>query len=397
METPLQLATRLKDQQSSDQQGRRGPFIGTVVSIQGDADTMGIQYGPTRSRTMPIVHPFVSGSSWIRSIPEAGTPYLMVNRFDSNQAEALKTIPISASRSSDYLSGLNLYRNLSPGEHDMASSGAALMYMSRQGNLDLRSNASLKHQLSFPRQEILSQAPTHVMRLVNGAVGTMGDEHRIGVVKRWTNAVDEMYPQDANGNFQQEEFTSVKNLGSGPPVLFTHHEGQLYDQDGHSIQATNTGLALRSRSQWYTTRNQTLAREIDQAGNVSWSFPQEASVGYAISIPGGSHAQTIGLNRDVTIGQDDQLIVQGDQLEKITGRSQREASDLQFGDGVASFRAQDGKIAIGTSAVELLALISELLETLSTTTAAGFGLPLSTVAQFAALKIKIDSIVGSLG
>jgi hypothetical protein len=57
---------------------------------------------------------------------------------------------------------------------------------------------------------------------------------------------------------------------------------------------------------------------------------------------------------------------------------------------------QNGMVAMGNSAAELLDLISQAFTALSTTTAPGFGAPISSVATFAQLSAKIALIKGSL-
>jgi hypothetical protein len=53
-----------------------------------------------------------------------------------------------------------------------------------------------------------------------------------------------------------------------------------------------------------------------------------------------------------------------------------------------------GRVAIGTQAAELLAILSQVLQALITTTAGGF--PLSSAATLTALKQQLDSIKGTI-
>jgi hypothetical protein len=63
--------------------------------------------------------------------------------------------------------------------------------------------------------------------------------------------------------------------------------------------------------------------------------------------------------------------------------------------GNCKMTMKGGKVAIHGASDEVLSLISEALQELSTTTAAGFGAPLSSVAKFAAIKKRLDAIKGS--
>jgi hypothetical protein len=71
--------------------------------------------------------------------------------------------------------------------------------------------------------------------------------------------------------------------------------------------------------------------------------------------------------------------------------------DIVFKDiAGATIKISKGQVAIGSPACELIDLLVEVLTTLSTTTAAGFGAPISSVAQFAQLAVKLATIKGSL-
>lgn len=56
----------------------------------------------------------------------------------------------------------------------------------------------------------------------------------------------------------------------------------------------------------------------------------------------------------------------------------------------------DGKVAMGTPAVEVVDILFQTLGLLSTCTAAGFGTPISIVSQCAALQLQLATIKGSL-
>lgn len=61
-----------------------------------------------------------------------------------------------------------------------------------------------------------------------------------------------------------------------------------------------------------------------------------------------------------------------------------------------TLKLADGKVGLGGSAAEVVDLLSQALDKLSTTTAPGFGAPISTVADFAMLKAKADQIKGGV-
>lgn len=322
MENLIQQQTRIDLQRKADEQGKTGSFQGTVTSVNGATDTMGVTYGPAVEKQMPIQHPFIGTTSWIRSIPDVNTRFLMQNRMDSIQAEAIKTIPFPSyangpngtpvGRAYDYQNQRNVYRQLNPGEHDIASSGAALAYFGAQGNLDLRSGAHIKRYLNRLTNATEDTAPTHVRRLLQNEPGTMGDEDRVGIVKRWTTPIDEIYAQDANNNFQNEHYLQLLNpANEGPAILLSRIEGQVYDDNAVAIEQFSTTLPLRSQEFWYTTQDNFVRREIDQNGNIYMALPEDATIGYEFIIPAGNYRAEIGLNRDITIGQDEIVAVDG--------------------------------------------------------------------------------------
>jgi hypothetical protein len=354
---------------------------------------------------MPIPHPFAGSTSWIRAVPEVNTQMLMQNRFDSQQPEAIKTIPPAPEkRTSDYLKQINIYRTLDPGEHDLASSGFATLYMGRQGNLDARSGAPIKHQLSYQDLSVETTAPTHVRNLLNEVVGEMGDEERLGIVKRWKNAIDQDYILDKNKKFQAERYLNMKNpVGAAPFALLQIIEGQVYDDSGIQMLQASTGIPLRSQRLWYTTTDEALTQEIDENGNYLLLFPSTATIGYQLDIPTGDYSLS-GVNEEHTLTGNLTTTVQGvvqhtyqdTYLQDVTGDLSvaSQATLLLEGSG-AKLKLTDSTVALGTDSVEVIDILLQTLQILSTTTAAGFSAPISTVAQFSQLYSQLSPLQGS--
>jgi hypothetical protein len=246
-------------------------------------------------------------------MPDVGSLVLLQNRFDTGQAETIKTLPVSPTAKAEaYRRGENVYRGLSSGEHDIASGGYAMTFWGRRGHLDLRSGSSVKAQLSREQLEITQRAPTHRTELFQQAAGTMGDEERLGVVKRWKSASEEYYVKQ-NGRFLSEHYTQLLNPNnSGPSILFRHIEGDVVDDAGQLIRHTTTALPLRSQSLWYTTTDETTKEERDENGNYFVELPSTASTGYEVLIPEGSYRKIIGKDRNVTIEGDEVVQVRKD-------------------------------------------------------------------------------------
>ena len=85
---------------------------------------------------------------------------------------------------------------------------------------------------------------------------------------------------------------------------------------------------------------------------------------------------TVGDDWFVDITGNMELTVGGDYTADVSGKSETTASGGTF------LRLESGKAALGNNSVELVDIVYQMLQTLSTTTAAGFGAPISTVAQF---------------
>ena len=320
METLIQTATRINQLKYDQEQGKLAPFEGIIVQVTASDDTMGVSFGPTRNRTMPVQHPFVGSTSWIRAMPNQGSRLLMQNRFDTGQPEALKTLPIGPEeRTSAYKNQTNTYREMEPGEHDIASSGLALSFYGRRGNLDHRAGAGIKTQLDRDNLQIYQSAPTYKNALVYNNLGEMGDEQRLGIIKRWKSPIEEYYVQ-ANDKFLSESYLQLKNpAGANPTVLLKRIEGHVYDDLGQVLKQTSTGLPLRSQTEWHTLNDQITKHEVDDHGNIYTELPAVATTGYELNIPKGSYNSTIGVDRNVLIQRDERVQVKGNVQYKVTG------------------------------------------------------------------------------
>lgn len=302
------IAGRVKQAERirNNYQGYQGPFEGRVENIGPFRDTMVVSYGPNQGREMPIQHPFVGSNSWIRSIPDVGTKYLLQLRGDSEQATPVNTLPIDPeNRSILYNQQYTLYRGLSAGEHDILSKGFGAIYLGELGHVDTRAGVGARESLNKVSLEHLVHTPTHKKTLLNNVAGEIGDEERLGIVKRWVDTVDEKYIKAGNA-FQAEKFVRIKNpAGSNPKYLFQEIEGQVYDDVGTKINHIITNIPLRYQKIRYTNNNQIHRTEIDESGNTLEQLPDVATEGYQQDIPKGNYRQSVGLNREVSIGRDE--------------------------------------------------------------------------------------------
>lgn len=380
METLIQAGSRQNLQRYNQNQGKGGPFEGIVVQVSPAEDTLGISFGPVSNRSMPVQHPYLGSNSWIRAMPYAGSRYLLINRFDSGQPEIIKPLPIgqigtdgtaATGRASQYTAQANIYRTLNPGEHDIASVGMALSFYGRRGNLDHRAGGGIKHQLDRDGVQVITQAPTIKNQLLNWVAGQMGDELRVGTVKRWNSPISEQLIQDStNTYFQSEYFLHLKNpAGSGPAVLLQKTEGQVYDSTGAQVKQFSTAQNLRSQTLWYTKTDDIVRHEIDENGNMYTSLPSIATTGYELNVTQGNYKATIGVDRDVLIGRDEQVGITGNTQYSIGANMTYKVGGtvlVQETAGQAALKISSGQVAMGTSSIELLQQIVDLLTKIGT-------------------------------
>lgn len=124
------------------------------------------------------------------------------------------------------------------------------------------------------------------------------------------------------------------------------------------------------------------------------SISLTTAVGAAVSIDGLSDEISLSTTggASVTISTASGISVEdvlGDSLELATG-----AVTLKNATGAKLAFDQAGFIKLGNNTGDALQILGELLQTLSTETAAGFGAPLTSVALYAQLLIKLKLITG---
>jgi hypothetical protein len=242
----------------------------------------------------------------------------MQNRFDTGQPEIIRMLPIgtdASARMTQYFDQQNTYREMSPGEHDFASTGFASLFMSRRGTIDMFAGAGVTRRMNRDNMDIQDQAPTQSEHYLTWQPGTIGDERRVGIVKRWTNEIDEFYVQDQNGNFRAESFEHLANpAGQNPAVLYQRTEGHVYDQAGNLSKQFSTQNPLRHQTFFYTDSGDFNRYEIDVNGNSLEIFSGVATIGKEIRIPQGNYKKTIGIDRDVSINRNE-LVKVGNNIQ----------------------------------------------------------------------------------
>lgn len=80
----------------------------------------------------------------------------------------------------------------------------------------------------------------------------------------------------------------------------------------------------------------------------------------------------------------------------VPGHGTSDAVLLECNNSAKVKLTKDGKVAVGTSAIELLDVLSQTLQALATATVPSGGGPLSNAATYATLQAQLDSIKGTL-
>jgi len=290
------------------------PFGMLVTAVSPLTEQATFSYYGNRGRTVEINHPFVSSSSWIRAIPDAGSQYVGVFRADEANPQPITTVQRgNFVRIKAYLDGQEFYRTLYPGEIESSSSGQAQVFLSRRPKAEVRGGVTSR----WSDQDTLTvgdRAPVHTKQLLTYKAGQLGDEMRVGVVtrpKRLLGALaiagqthstwEQSYPK-VRDNFAAEYFIDLKNpAGSGPSTLFSVHRGHVLDIDGNTVLQGRTQIPLRARERYFSVDDSETIQEIDEKGNLFLQLATSAAEGLDYDVPSGNFSRTIGLDESAII------------------------------------------------------------------------------------------------
>lgn len=331
----------------NDVVGSGGIFQGLIESSSGENQNAQLTYAGGSS-SMPLPMPFESSDSWIRSIPVSGSAALVAYRRDTGEATFIRYLNDTPDKKiSEYNAGVNVYKPLLPGEHEIHSSGLAQTYYGQRSVLDQRAGA-IRSWLDQDRAECGQKSPIHTRQLHAHRTTEIGDEERFGVVRRpiKLNVVNALYLGETySSNFQKypypdfslpggvpaafsllaeavgtaseaastltgifkirpfakEYLRVIKNpLYPLPPtILIDIREGQVFDDEGKQVTG-ESGAYLRAKHEYFTTLMDSTKCEIDELGNVSWSLSLGATEGWKTSVPFGAWKLSANLGIDMS-------------------------------------------------------------------------------------------------
>lgn len=298
-------------------------------------------------RSIPLPMPFESNTSWIRAIPENGTPAMCSYRNDTGDLVCINYYSFNPkNKLSGYTGSKNIYRTLKSGEIEINSSGMAQSYYSQRPVLEQRAGVC-RTWIDQDRLEIGAKSPLHTKQIYEYKSNQIGDEERFGAVKRPYNFLfdpNTLQPRNpltailaespysrnyfdypfpnftlptgfpspsfaqvtattanaaaaaliAIGEFKQRVFAKeylkvLKNplYPTAPnPILLDIREGQVFDDKGVQTIGPN-GAYIRAKYDYYTPALDSTSFVIDEIGNVNWNLSLASKSGWNVLSPAG--------------------------------------------------------------------------------------------------------------
>jgi hypothetical protein len=222
-----------------------------------------------------VRHPYMGINSWMRVMPEAGTPLMTQQRGDRAQLEVWgyiqNTLPNRLLRNKAVgATGVKpyLFRELYEGELEFMSKGRSYMHLSEGGDIDLRGGTIHTEMLQTDLRH-RTQAPTHNRTLHLYDHTTLAHEEAFGVVRRPDQQNPDIvstFIRRSDQSFAVEHSRWI-NKKDGKPLV-EKQEGNVYGPDGTEVKQGSTNKPLRSYKRWYDDNNLALSVEIDEQLNV---------------------------------------------------------------------------------------------------------------------------------
>lgn len=388
---------------NSQSQGLDKPYSSRVASVSPQNEQAIVQNFSTKGRAFPIPHPFVSIESWIRAMPQNGTNYLTFTRADSNKPQMTSTFfDDSSSRVNSYLGGLGTYRPLFPGEIEINSLGLSQIHFARRPIMNSKAGV-IERTMNQDHLKTYDRAPIHHRTFFLNKSGTLGDEHKIGIVERYRNSWQKFYPK-VNDNFIAEEYLELKNPAEsgGPAVMFRVQRGFVVDAEGKPINHAVTSLPLRHQEIYFANDDTDTRHEIDELGNYLVRLSPAAAEGYQLSVPNGNAVYRVNKdwnadieeNRTTTIGGTDALDISGARRVIVTEDTTYQTANFELtADDTVSMEAQNLNVAM-QAAIKYESQGSMAFESLGSAQFSGLG---GTNIGNAASSTIIDGATVALG
>lgn len=322
----LRLGRRLY---GTEREYSRRPYGVVLTTINPRRDQMTFE-GPRSGRTIPIAHPYLGPTSWIRVMPERSTRMIINSRADSGEPFVVAYLAEDSAENaldSTYERNQFYYRRLREGEISIASPGIAEQHFARGGTMSFRAGP-LTQVMNVERLEITSKAPTVITRALDHTFNEVSSEIRFGVAKR-INSSDstqdsfiKITPEGATEQVFAKEYLRNVQSKASPFTLVDHREGHVIDDSGSEETSMVTGKKLRSRTKWGTASARDVLAEIDVDGNVNVKLPTGASYGFNLEVE--------ETDAKVIVGRDEMHNVGRNLMFDVTQSVSIEARDISM-------------------------------------------------------------------
>lgn len=338
---------------------------GKIVSVSPGTESIIVDIG---SSSVQVAHPFVSGSSWIRTIPSVGTGCTLSYNSNKKCYEFVAYAPskdFTQSQMSLYAERKSLYRTLREGEIELASSGGVSSFFGSRPVHAGRAGA-VSWSYDSDKLEATTTAPTHVVRGHNNKLDRIGNEIRFGAVKRPVSYARDLYALTAPGSMPMLEsyvyaYEYLMNLeNDNGASLVDIRLGEVYDNTltpgtpfALPALSRKNKIPLRARHRYYNTiepgglkaPNQSTEVEIDCLGNIDVLLSKLAVMGITVEAPLGNIKVKAGLATSLTTRLAMSL---KSELDKI-GLEALRGIDLKSSASITSKSSTSTAISAGTS------------------------------------------------
>lgn len=260
-----------KDQRSRESIGL--PNRAVVESVIPSEEKVQVEtFGNVGTQKTSIRHPYLGVNSWIRVMPEKGTPLLTQQRGDYAQLEIFGyTSSNIANRHKVNQKGSTkkfLFRELQEGELEFMSSGRAYSHYADTGDVQLR-GGTITLNLEQTQFQMVQQSPTYQRQLHLYDPAQLEHVERFGLVRRpdpANPAIILKYIRNTDQSFAMEHSRWLNKKDGSP--LVSLQEGDIFDLQGNEIKHPTTNRPLRVAKDWYDDQGQALTFKIDESLNI---------------------------------------------------------------------------------------------------------------------------------
>jgi len=259
----------------------QGSYLFFIDNYDHLTDSISIN-GPF-SKSTNAYHPVLTDSSWIRAAPEGGTVLGTIRSDDKRVAITNYQTLSVGDRINRYYNGTGLLRPLFPGEIEVHSKGLAQSHYSRYPILENKGGC-VRQWLDQSRLTLGAKAPCHQRICHEKVAGTITDEERFGIVKRYkdgSSIFEKYFEVEASANTASPNSTSgwakeyLRVMSNATGKLEDLRVGDVIDDDGVTKNLVRTGNPLRYRHEIFMDGSETsVLAEIDNKGNIDITFPE---------------------------------------------------------------------------------------------------------------------------